>query len=210
MTGLERDDVVMTSLINSSTDHPDPRAVLDHPGIEGISFVGSTPTAKHIYERCGATGKRVQSLGGAKNIVAIMEDAKIDDALPSLVTSFFGCSGQRCLSGSILVPVGNVADELIEKFIASAQAMNVGPGLDEQTGMGPLISDAHRERVLGYIEKGIKEGADLIVDGRNPTVSGYENGFYLGSTIFDKVTPEMSCGSSISRSMPSKKGGRRT
>ena len=166
-------------------------ALLDHPNIEGISFVGSTPTAKYIYQRCGETGKRVQALGGAKNIVAIMPDADLDAAMPSLITSFFGCSGQRCLSGSVLVPVGDVADELLDKFTAAAGAMKVGDGLDEQTAMGPVVSAAHRERVLGYIEKGISEGAELLMDGRNFTVPECPNGFFVGPTIFDKVTPNM-------------------
>lgn len=166
-------------------------AILDHPDIEGVSFVGATPTAKYIYERCGATGKRVQALGGAKNIVAVMPDANLDGGMPSLITSFYGCSGQRCLSGSILSPIGDVADELLEKFMTAAKSVKVGNGLDEQTAMGPVVSAAHKERVLGYIEKGIAEGADLILDGRDCQVEGYPNGFFIGPTIFDNVTPDM-------------------
>jgi len=165
--------------------------LLDHPDIEGISFVGSSPTARYIYERCGATGKRVQSLGGAKNIVAVMPDADLNAGMPSLMTSYFGCTGQRCLSGAILAPVGDVADELIEKFTMSAKKIKVGDGLDEQTAMGPLVSATHKERVLGYIEKGIAEGAELILDGRDIQVDGYPNGFFVGPTIFDQVTPDM-------------------
>ena len=166
-------------------------AILDHPDIEGVSFVGATPTAKYIYERCGATGKRVQALGGAKNIVAVMPDANLDGGMPSLITSFYGCSGQRCLSGSILSPVGDVADELLEKFMTAAKSVKVGDGLDEQTAMGPVVSAAHKERVLGYIEQGIAEGADLILDGRDCQVEGYPNGFFIGPTIFDNVTMDM-------------------
>ena len=166
-------------------------ALLDHPDVEGISFVGSTPTAKYIYKRCGETGKRVQALGGAKNIVAVTPDANLEAAMPSLTTSFFGCAGQRCLSGSVLVPVGDVADELIEKFVASAKAMKVGDGLDEQTAMGPLAGPGHKERVLGYIEKGIAEGAELILDGRDFTVPECPNGFFVGPTIFDHVKADM-------------------
>jgi malonate-semialdehyde dehydrogenase (acetylating)/methylmalonate-semialdehyde dehydrogenase len=166
-------------------------ALLDHPDVEGISFVGSTPTAKYIYQRCGETGKRVQSLGGAKNIVAIMPDADLDAAMPSLITSFFGCSGQRCLSGSILVPVGGIAESLKEKFMAAAKQIKVGDGLDEHTGMGPVVSAAHKERVLGFIEKGIAEGADLVLDGRDFAVPELPNGFFVGPTIFDHVKPEM-------------------
>ena len=166
-------------------------AILDHPDIEGVSFVGATPTAKYIYERCGATGKRVQALGGAKNIVAVMPDANLDGGMPSLITSFYGCSGQRCLSGSILSTVGDVADELLEKFMTAAKSVKVGDGLDEQTAMGPVVSAAHKERVLGYIEQGIAEGADLILDGRDCQVEGYPNGFFIGPTIFDNVTMDM-------------------
>ena len=166
-------------------------AILDHPDIEGVSFVGATPTAKYIYERCGATGKRVQALGGAKNIVGIMPDANLEAGMPSLIASFYGCSGQRCLSGSILAPVGDVADELLEKFLAEAKAVKVGDGLDEQTAMGPVVSADHKERVLGYIEKGIADGADLILDGRNCQVEGYPNGYFVGPTIFDNVTMDM-------------------
>jgi malonate-semialdehyde dehydrogenase (acetylating)/methylmalonate-semialdehyde dehydrogenase len=168
--------------------------LLDHPDIEGISFVGSTPTAKYIYQRCGATGKRVQALGGAKNIVAVMPDANLDEGMPSLITSFYGCSGQRCLSGSVLVPVGDVADVLLEKFTAAAKAVKVGDGLNEQTAMGPVVSAAHRERVLSYIEKGIAEGADLVLDGRNCKVEGYPDGFFVGPTIFDNVKADMAIG----------------
>jgi malonate-semialdehyde dehydrogenase (acetylating)/methylmalonate-semialdehyde dehydrogenase len=170
-------------------------ALLDHPDVEGISFVGSTPTAKYIYKRCGETGKRVQALGGAKNIVAVTEDADIEAAMPSLITSFYGCSGQRCLSGSVLVPVGGIADELKEKFVAAARAMKVGDGLDEQTAMGPVVSAAHRERVLGYIDKGIQEGAELVLDGRDFTSKECPNGFFLGPTLFDHVKPDMAIAS---------------
>ena len=166
-------------------------AMLDHPDIEGISFVGSTPTARYIYKRCGETGKRAQSLGGAKNIVAVMPDADLDAGMPSLITSYFGCTGQRCLSGSILVPVGEIADELIEKFVAAAKTIKVGDGLDEQTAMGPVVSADHKQRVLGYIEKGIEEGAELILDGRDFGVEKYPNGFFIGPTVFDRVTSEM-------------------
>ncbi len=166
-------------------------ALLDHPDVEGVSFVGSTPTAKYIYQRCGETGKRVQALGGAKNIVAIMPDADLDAGMPSLITSFYGCSGQRCLSGALLAPVGDVADELIEKFVAAARKVKVGDGLDEQSNMGPVVSMAHKERVLGYIDKGLKEGAELVLDGRNCIVEGYPEGFFVGPSAFDNVKPDM-------------------
>ncbi len=177
------------NLVNGSRDVVN--GILEHPDIEGVSFVGSTPTARHIYERCGATGKRVQSLGGAKNIVAIMPDANVEAGMPSLITSFFGCAGQRCLSGSILCPIGDGADAFIEKFLASTKAMKVGNGLDESTAMGPVVSIAHKERILSYIEKGLEEGATLLLDGRNFKVEGYPEGYFVGPTIFDNVTPDM-------------------
>ena len=183
----------VVNLVNGSRDVVN--GLLDHPDIQGISFVGATPTAKYIYERCGATGKRVQALGGAKNIVGVMPDANVDDAIPSLITSFFGCTGQRCLSGSILAPVGDIAGELKEKFIAAAKNITVGSGLDEKTAMGPLAGAQHKERVLSYIEKGIAEGAELLLDGRNYTVPEYPNGYFVGPTIFDNVRPDMTIAS---------------
>jgi malonate-semialdehyde dehydrogenase (acetylating)/methylmalonate-semialdehyde dehydrogenase len=166
-------------------------AILDHPDIAGVSFVGSTPTARYVYQRCGATGKRVQSLGGAKNCVVIMPDADLKAALPSLITSFYGCSGQRCLSGSILAPVGEAADQIVAAFKAAAANIKVGDGLDESVNMGPVVSAAHRQKVLGYIEKGIAEGAELVLDGRGCSVAGCQGGFFVGPTVFDRVTPEM-------------------
>ena len=166
-------------------------AMLDHPDINGMSFVGSTPTAKYIYRRCGETGKRVQALGGAKNCVVIMPDAKLEEAMPSLITSFYGCTGQRCLSGSILVPVGEAYTAVKEQFPAAARKLKIGDGLDPYTQMGPVVSEAARERILGYIEKGLAEGAKLILDGRGIKVPGRENGFFLGPCVFDKVKPEM-------------------
>ncbi len=165
--------------------------ILDHPDIEGVSFVGATPTARYIYKRCGETGKRVQSLGGAKNIIAVMPTADVDEGMPSLVSSFYGCSGQRCLAGSILAPVGGKTDEIVEKFVFSARQIAVGDGLDQQTGMGPVGSAAQKEKVLGYIEKGIEEGATLLLDGRDCKVEGYPDGFFVGPTVFDHVTPDM-------------------
>ena len=165
--------------------------ILDHPDIEGVSFVGSTPTAKYIYKRCGETGKRVQALGGAKNVIAVMPTADIAEGMPSLVSSFYGCSGQRCLAGSILAPVGDKTDEIVEKFLFAARQLTVGDGLDQQTGMGPVGSAAQKEKVLGYIEKGIEEGATLLLDGRDCKVEGYPDGFFVGPTIFDNVTPDM-------------------
>lgn len=167
-------------------------AILDNKNIEGVSFVGATPTARYIYERCGATGKRVQALGGAKNIVAVTEDANLKASMPSLVTSFFGCSGQRCLSGSVLVPVGDKEGKVKEAFVEAAKKIRMGDGLDESVTMGPVISAEHKDRIIAAIDKGVEEGANLLLDGRKSVVEGMEGGFFVGPTIFDKVTPEMS------------------
>lgn len=166
-------------------------AMLLNPDVQGISFVGQTSTARYIYKMCGETGKRVQALGGAKNCVVVMSDADLDQGMPSLITSFYGCAGERCLSGAILVAVGAVYEELKDKFVAAARSLRVGDGLNAMTQMGPVISAAHKERVLGYIEKGLAEGAKLILDGRGIQVEGYPNGFFVGPTVFDEVTPDM-------------------
>ncbi len=166
-------------------------AMLDHPDIKGMSFVGQTSTARYIYRKCGDTGKRVQALGGAKNCVVVMPDANLEKGMPSLTTSFYGCAGERCLSGSVLVPVGDAYEEVKEQFLASAKSLTVGNGLDPQTTMGPVISPTHKQKVLAYIEQGLKEGAKLLLDGRNVEVDGHPNGFYVGPTIFDGVTPDM-------------------
>jgi malonate-semialdehyde dehydrogenase (acetylating) / methylmalonate-semialdehyde dehydrogenase len=166
-------------------------AILDHQDIQGVSFVGSTATAEYIYKRCGETGKRVQALGGAKNIVGVMPDANLDAGIPSLVSSFYGVAGQRCLAGSILAPVGDIADELLERFVAEAKKIKVGDGLSDQTGMGPMAGKIHQDRVLAYIEKGIEEGATLVLDGRSCKVEGCPDGYFVGPTIFDNVTPDM-------------------
>ena len=129
--------------------------MLYHPDIKGISFVGQSSTARYVYKACGETGKRAQSLGGAKNYVLVMPDAELDRHIPSLITSFYGCAGERCLSGSVLVAVGDVYEELKEKFVAAAGALKVGNGLEEGIQMGPVVSRKHMEKVLGYIEKGI-------------------------------------------------------
>jgi len=166
-------------------------ALLAEPRVRAISFVGSTPVAQHIYATGAARGKRVQCQGGAKNIITVMPDANLDAHVPNMVSSFFGNSGQRCLAGAVLVPVGDIGDELVERFVAAASQLRLGHGLDESAQMGPLAAERHYARVLGFIEKGVAEGARLLLDGRNPKVEGYPNGFFIGPTIFDNVTPEM-------------------
>jgi malonate-semialdehyde dehydrogenase (acetylating)/methylmalonate-semialdehyde dehydrogenase len=167
-------------------------SLLTHPDIKGISFVGQTSTARAIYRACGETGKRVQSFGGAKNFVLVMPDADLGKAIPSLVTSFYGCAGERCLSGSVLVAVGDVYEKLKAGFLGAAAALKVGDPLEEGIQMGPVISRTHREKILAYIEEGVKEGARLILDGRTVKVPHRPNGFFIGPTIFDEVGPGMS------------------
>lgn len=165
--------------------------LLHHPKIKGISFVGQSTTARYVYQVCGQTGKRVQALGGAKNFLVVMPDVDIDQGMPSILTSFYGCAGERCLSGSVLVAVGDIYDRLREKFLAASRKIKVGNGIQEGVEMGPVVSQAHKERILGYIEKRLADNAELILDGRGIKVAGHEKGFFIGPTIFDKVTPDM-------------------
>jgi len=167
-------------------------AICDHPGIRAVSFVGSTPVAKAVYERATRAGKRVQALGGAKNFIVVMPDADMDLAMPIITESFYGCAGERCLAGSVLLPVGTSHGDVRERLVAAAKSLKVGDGMEPGVDMGPVISAAHRKRVLGYVEKGVKEGAALLVDGREARVPG--DGFFVGPTVFDGVRPDMAIG----------------
>jgi malonate-semialdehyde dehydrogenase (acetylating) / methylmalonate-semialdehyde dehydrogenase len=169
-------------------------AICDHPDIRAVSFVGSTPVARTVYQRATHAGKRVQALGGAKNFIIVMPDADFDRTIDIITESFYGCAGERCLAGSVLVPVGEAHAEARDRLRASAGALKVGDGTTAGVGMGPVISARHRERVVSYIEKGVAEGADLLLDGRALKVPEREKGFFLGPTIFDRVTPEMTIG----------------
>ncbi len=165
--------------------------LLESPDVRGISFVGSTRVGRYIYQKGAENGKRVQAQAGAKNFLVVMPDADLDRTVASLLTSFFGCAGERCLSGAVLLPVGEVYEPLKEKFVDAASKLKVGYGLDETAQMGPVVSKRHMERVLGYIEKGLAEGAKLLLDGRGIKVEEYPKGYFIGPTIFDEVTPEM-------------------
>jgi malonate-semialdehyde dehydrogenase (acetylating)/methylmalonate-semialdehyde dehydrogenase len=169
-------------------------AICDHPDIRAVSFVGSTAVAKAVYRRGTHAGKRVQALGGAKNFVVVMPDADLDRTTEIITESFFGCAGERCLAGSVLLPVGSVHAEARERLEAAAKALRVGDGAEKGVGMGPVISAGHRARVVSYIEKGVAEGAKLVLDGRAKTVSGRPGGYFLGPTLFDGVTPAMTIG----------------
>jgi malonate-semialdehyde dehydrogenase (acetylating) / methylmalonate-semialdehyde dehydrogenase len=169
-------------------------AICDHPAIRAVSFVGSTPVARHVYQRASHAGKRVQALGGAKNFVVVMPDANLERSIEAISESFYGCAGERCLAGSMLVPVGDVHKETRERMVAQAQALKVGDGMQPDVTMGPVISATHRDRVLGYVEKGVAEGAKLLVDGRKTRVADRPGGYYVGPTVFDEVSPNMAIG----------------
>jgi malonate-semialdehyde dehydrogenase (acetylating)/methylmalonate-semialdehyde dehydrogenase len=163
--------------------------MLDHPGIDAISFVGSAPVAKIVYERSAKAGKRVQALGGAKNHIVVMPDAVVDKTVGGIIGSAFGAAGQRCMAGSVVVTVGEAHERLLPALKEAAEAVSVGDGLDEQNELGPVVSEAARERILGAVERGVGEGAELVVDGRDPGVG--EGGAFIGATILDGVTPDM-------------------
>jgi malonate-semialdehyde dehydrogenase (acetylating)/methylmalonate-semialdehyde dehydrogenase len=165
--------------------------LLAHPDIQAVSFVGSTPIAQSIYRGGTATGKRVQALGGAKNHLVVMPDADLDDATDALMGAAYGSAGERCMAISVAVAVGNSADKLIAKLEPRIRALKIGPGTDPEAEMGPLVTREHREKVQGYIDIGEKEGAKLVVDGRGLSLQGYENGFFIGGSLFDNVTPAM-------------------
>ncbi|MFH1748875.1 MAG: CoA-acylating methylmalonate-semialdehyde dehydrogenase [Planctomycetota bacterium] len=168
-------------------------ALLMHPDVKAISFVGSTAVAKHIYETGTAHGKRVQAAGGAKNHLVIMPDAELYPTVRGMLHSAFGCAGERCMAGSLAVPVGDVADELVERFTAATKELRVGRTdlPDSAADMGPVISRRHQERVCEYIASAEREGARIVLDGREVEVAGGSGGFFVGPTIIDHVTPEM-------------------
>jgi malonate-semialdehyde dehydrogenase (acetylating)/methylmalonate-semialdehyde dehydrogenase len=167
-------------------------SLCDHPGIAALSFVGSTPVARQVYRRAAEHGKRVQALGGAKNFVVVMPDADLDRHITAIAESFYGCAGERCLAGSVLLPVGEAHARARDRLIEAARALTVGDGIEPGVAMGPVISASHRERVVGYIDRGVQDGASLLVDGRDIVVSGHEEGFFVGPTVFDDVAPAMS------------------
>jgi malonate-semialdehyde dehydrogenase (acetylating)/methylmalonate-semialdehyde dehydrogenase len=166
-------------------------ALLDHPDVMAISFVGSTPIAQYIYSRGTANAKRVQALGGAKNHMVVMPDADLAQATDALMGAGYGSAGERCMAVAVAVAVGAIGDKLIESLAPRVRALKVGPGTDPEAEMGPLVTKAHLDKVRGYVDLGIEEGAKLCVDGRGLKLQGYENGFFLGGCLFDEVTPEM-------------------
>ncbi|WP_346795996.1 CoA-acylating methylmalonate-semialdehyde dehydrogenase [Halomonas sp. Bachu 37] len=168
--------------------------LLDDPRVQAVSFVGSTPIAEYIYSRASANGKRCQALGGAKNHAIVMPDADMDNVVNSLNGAAFGSSGERCMALSVAVAVGDeAADTLIAKMQEQMKSLKVGPFSDKSNDFGPVITKAHQEKVCGYIDSAEKQGATIVVDGRGVQVPGHDNGFYVGGTLIDRVTPEMTC-----------------
>ena len=165
--------------------------ILNSPEIASVSFVGSTPVAKYIYEESSKNLKRVQALGGAKNHLVVMPDANIDQAVDGIIGAAYGSAGERCMAVSVAVAVGDVADELVNKIQIESQKLKVAPWTDTESDMGPVISREHKEKIENYISKGVEEGADLILDGRGYKIQGYENGFFMGPTLFDNVNKSM-------------------
>jgi malonate-semialdehyde dehydrogenase (acetylating) / methylmalonate-semialdehyde dehydrogenase len=167
-------------------------ALLHDPRVVAVSFVGSTPIARYIYETCVLNGKRAQALGGAKNHMVIMPDADMEQAVDALMGAAYGSAGERCMAISIAVPIGDkTADALIERMVPRVKALRVGPGTDPKSEMGPLVTKQHLDKLRSYIDIGVLEGADLLVDGRETSVEGSKNGYFLGGTLFDRVTTDM-------------------
>jgi malonate-semialdehyde dehydrogenase (acetylating)/methylmalonate-semialdehyde dehydrogenase len=166
-------------------------AILEHPGIAAVSFVGSTAIAEYIYKSAAATGKRVQALGGAKNHMVVMPDADLDQATEALMGAAYGAAGERCMAVSVAVAVGGVGDRLVDRLVPRVRGLKIGPGTDPEAEMGPLVTRQHLDRVRAYVDLGVREGAKLAVDGRGLRLQGYENGFFLGGCLFDEVRPEM-------------------
>ncbi|MDA2812589.1 CoA-acylating methylmalonate-semialdehyde dehydrogenase [Nocardiopsis sp. RSe5-2] len=177
--------------------HGDKEAVdglLEHDGVKAVSFVGSTPIAQYIYEGAARSGKRVQALGGAKNHMVVLPDADLDLAADAAVSAGFGSAGERCMAISAVVAIDTIADDLLERIRARVERLRVGPGDDDRSEMGPLVTRAHRDKVASYLETGVREGASLPIDGRvHPVLGGGGDGFWLGPSLLDHVTPEMAC-----------------
>ena len=177
------------NVVNGSKEAVD--ALLTNNDVAAISFVGSTPIAKYIYENAAKNEKRVQALGGAKNHCVVMPDCDLDQAVNGLMGAAYGSAGERCMAQSVAVAVGNISDQLVNKLAKKVEALKIGPGLDKNSDMGPLITKEHLEKVKGYVDLGVKEGAKLVVDGRNVKLQGYEKGFYMGGCLFDNVKKNM-------------------
>ena len=177
------------NLVNGTHDVTD--ALLTHPDVKGASFVGSTPAGLHVYKTAAAHGKRAQCQGGAKNFLVVMPDADIPGTIGAMLTSCYGCAGQRCLAGSVILAVGDIYEPLKAALLDASKKIRVGYGLDEGVQMGPVVSAQAKAKIVEYIGIGVKEGAELLLDGRDIKVPGYPNGSFVGPTVFDKLTPKM-------------------
>ena len=177
------------NVVNGDKESVD--ALLENKKVSAISFVGSTPIAKYIYEGAAKNEKRVQALGGAKNHCVVMPDSDIDQAVNGLMGAAYGSAGERCMAQSVAVAVGGIGDELVKKLSQQVESLKVGPGMDEHSEMGPLVTKEHLAKVRNYVDIGVKEGAKLVVDGRNLKLQGYEKGFFMGGCLFDHVTDQM-------------------
>src|SRR5207248_5123803 len=165
-------------------------AILAHPDIQAVSFVGSTPIARYVYENGTRTGKRVQALGGAKNHAVVLPDADIDFAASHITAAGYGSAGQRCMAISVVVAVGEAGDALVARLSEKAREVKVGPGREKASEMGPVVTPQARDRIIGYVSRGVEAGATLVVDGRGLVVDGHENGFFVGPCLFDRVTTD--------------------
>ena len=182
----------VVNVVNGDKEAVD--AILRHPDIAAVSFVGSTRIAEYVYSTGTASGKRVQALGGAKNHMVVMPDADPEQVTDALIGSAYGSAGERCMAVSVAVAVGDAADRLVSDLAPRVRALKIGPGHEEGVEMGPLVTAEHRDKVRSYIDLGVEEGAELVVDGRDFRLEGfqgYENGYYLGGCLFDRVTPNM-------------------
>jgi malonate-semialdehyde dehydrogenase (acetylating)/methylmalonate-semialdehyde dehydrogenase len=192
---LYRDAGLPDGVLNIvSCDRTETQELLTNPLIKGVSFVGSTAVGKHIYETSAKSGKRVQCLCEAKNHALVLNDAALERTAAGIVNAAYGCAGERCMALPVVVAQNGIADALVAKIKEIASRLKIGPAYDKTVGLGPVYSPEHKRRVTEWIEKGISEGAKLILDGRNCKVEGHENGFYIGPTILDYVTPEMTVG----------------
>ena len=177
------------NIINGDKEVVD--SIINNKNISAVSFVGSTPIAKYIYENCAKNEKRVQALGGAKNHCVVMPDCDLDQAVNGLMGAAYGSAGERCMAQSVAVAVGNIGDRLVKNLKMKVENLKVGPGMDKNSEMGPLVTKEHLEKVKGYVDIGVQEGAELIVDGRDLKLQGYEKGYYMGGCLFDKVKKNM-------------------
>ena len=177
------------NIVNGDKEAVD--ALINNKDVVAMSFVGSTPIAKYIYENCAKNEKRVQALGGAKNHCVVMPDCDLDQAVNGLMGAAYGSAGERCMAQSVAVAVGEIGDKLVASLAKKVEALRVGPGMDKQSEMGPLVTKEHLAKVRGYVDLGVKEGAKLVVDGRDFKLQGYESGYYIGGCLFDHVKKSM-------------------